>query len=125
MPETRDPADEALAHSEDENEWDDQPEQIVSRPSGTQVISARLPSALAETLLAEAARQGTRPSELVRQAVEAFLSKEEANGVADLSAYAGYLMRVVTPIGQYSTENSNLVVDVPAEPAQVVAVAKP
>ena len=48
-------AEEVLAHSEDPGEWSDEPAQIGSRPSATQVVSARLPSALAEELLALAA----------------------------------------------------------------------
>jgi len=73
MKETRNAADSVLAHSEDEGEWEDGPEQIESRPSGTQVISARLPTVLAEHLLAEASNRGIRPSELVRQAVEVYM----------------------------------------------------
>lgn len=60
MAETEHIADEVLAHSEDEDEWEDEPEQIESRPSGTQVISARLPTALAEELLAGASRRKVR-----------------------------------------------------------------
>ena len=114
------PADEVLAHSEDEDEWEEKPEQIESKPSGTQVISARLPSALAEELLAEATSRGVRPSELVRQAVEVFMRKPA--GIVDLNAYVGYRMKVQTFIAQYTTENRNLVVDVPTEPAHLVAL---
>jgi hypothetical protein len=114
-------ADEVLAHSEDEGEWEEEPEQIESRPSGTQVISARLPSALAEDLLAEAARRGARPSELVRQAVEKWLSGRAA-GVADIRAYAGQNMRMVTPSPESRTENFNLVVEVEPRPDRVEVV---
>jgi hypothetical protein len=123
MAETKRLADEALAHSEDEGEWEDEPEQIESRPSGNQVISARLPTALAEELLSEAARRGVRPSELVRQAVEAFL-RAAPGGVADISVYSVGMLRVFQPPeGQQSrTENYNLDFEVPAEPPQVIAV---
>ena len=116
-----DPADDVLTHSEDEGEWEDEPEQIESRPSGTQVVSARLPTALAEELLSKAAHMGVRPSELIRQAVEAFLHSEPRGGT-ELTVYEGNQIRVVTPRNQYRTENSNLVVEVPAEPAHVVAL---
>lgn len=67
-------ADDVLAHSEDEGEWSAEPVVIERRPSGTQVVSARLPSGLAHVLLAEAARRGLRPSEIVREAVEHYLN---------------------------------------------------
>jgi hypothetical protein len=113
-------ADEVLAHSEDEGEWEEEPEQIESRPSGTQVISARLPSVLAEDLLAQAARRGVRLSELVREAVEKWLSKPA--GVTDIRAYVGQNMRIVTPTPQSRTENFNLVVQVETHPDRVEVV---
>ncbi len=116
-----DSADDVLTHSEDEGEWEDEPEQIESRPSGTQVVSARLPTALAEELLSKAAHMEVRPSELIRQAVDAFLHGEPRRGT-ELTVYEGNQIRVVTPKNQYRTENSNLVVEVPAEPAHVVAL---
>ncbi len=118
-------ADEVLAHSEDEGEWEEEPEQIESKPSGSQVVSARLASALAEDLLAEAARRGVRPSELVREAVEKWLRARPA-GVADIRAYAGQNMRIVTPSPESRpesrTENFNLVVEVEANPSRVEVV---
>lgn len=122
MPETERPGDEVLIHSEDEGEWSDEAEPIESRPTGTQVISARLPTALAEELLAEATRRGFRPSELVRQAIEALL-RAEAAGMADISAYTGTNMRVVTPVREQRTENFNLVVQVATDPEHIEAVA--
>jgi len=113
-------ADEVLAHSTDEGEWEDEPEQIESRPSGSQVISARLPAHLANELLSEAARQGLRPSELVRIAVEALLLARPA-GVAGISAHGEGRLRVDLP-GQYETENLNPVVEIPTEPPGIVAV---
>ncbi len=99
-------ADEALAHNEDEGEWEAEPELIKSRPSGTQVISARLPAVLAEELLDDASRRGIRPSELVRQAVEAYL-RAGSPRVAGISAQSTGTLRVVTPLGNYRTENAN------------------
>ena len=114
-------ADEVLARSEDEGEWEEEPEQIESRPSGTQVISARLPSALAEELLAAAQQRRVRPSELVREAVEKWLRTRPA-GVFDIQASAGQNMRVVTPAAKSGTENFNLVVQVEANPDRVEVV---
>jgi hypothetical protein len=73
MNEAKKPADEVLAHSEEDGEWEDEAEEIETRPSGTQVISARLPGLLAEHVLSEASQRGIRPSELVRQALEAYM----------------------------------------------------
>jgi hypothetical protein len=114
-------ADEVLVHSEDEDEWEDEPEQIESRPSGTQVISARLPSALAEELLAAAAQRKVRPSDVVREAVEKWLHAMPA-AVFEIQASAGQNMRVVTPAGESKTENFNLVVQVETDPNQVEVV---
>jgi hypothetical protein len=102
-------ADEVLGHSEDEGEWEAEPELIESKPSGTQVISARLPTVLAEELLDDASRRGVRPSELVRQAVEAYL-RGRSPGAVGISAQSTGMLRVITPLGDYRTENSNLVV---------------
>ncbi len=121
MAERESRADEVLAHSEDEGEWEEEPEQIESRPSGTQVISARLPSALAEELLAAAQQRRVRPSEVVREAVEKWLHARPA-GVFDIQASAGQNMRVVTPAAENKTENFNLVVQVEADPNQVEVV---
>ena len=121
MTERKRTADEVLAVSEDEGEWEDEPEQVESRPSGTQVISARLPSALAEELLAEAQRRGSRPSEVVRAAVEMWL-RARSSGVVDIRAYAGQNMTIVTPTAASKTENFNLVVQVEASPDRVEVV---
>jgi metal-responsive CopG/Arc/MetJ family transcriptional regulator len=91
------------------------------RPSAMQAISARLPAALVEELNDEAARRGIRPSELVRQAVESLL-RGESDTTADLNASVGCQMTVMTPLGQYHTENANLVVEVYTEPNQMVAL---
>lgn len=120
--EERTAADEVLAHSEDEGEWSDEAEQIESKPTGTHVISARLPTVMAEELLAEAARRGYRPSDLVRQAVEVFM-RAETGGVRDISVYAGTNMRVITPLRERRTENFNLVVQVATDPERIEATA--
>lgn len=91
------------------------------RASAMQAVSARLPAVLVEQLNEEAANRGIRPSELIRQAVEALLRGEPEKS-ADLNASVGYQMTVVTPLNQYQTENSNLVVEVPTEPSHVVAL---
>jgi hypothetical protein len=106
-------ADELVAHSEDEDEWADEPVQIESRPSGSQVISARLPTQLAEELLAAAASRGAKPSELVREAVEAWLHNVPG-AVMDVRAFAGQNMHVFGSINQTGTQNLNQVVDVQA-----------
>jgi len=115
-------ADDVLVHSEDEGEWEEQPEQIESKPSGSQVISARLPANLTQRVLAEASRRGVRPSELVREAIEMWLHAMPG-GIAEISAYAGQNMRVISPSVQRSTENFNLVVAVQTEPEQIEIVA--
>jgi hypothetical protein len=119
MSEIERPVDDVLAHSEDEGEWEDEPTRIESRPSGSQVISARLPSDLAEGLLTAAASRGIRPSELVREAVEAWL-RPAAGSAVDIRAYAGNNMRLVMPSWpQGRTENYNLVVGVETTPERV------
>ncbi len=105
-------ADTVLAHSEDAGEWEDEPEQIESRPSGTQVISARLPTILAERLLSEASSRGIRPSEVVRQAVEAYI-RSGACRAASVSAQGTGNMSVASPLASQPTRNPNLVVSPP------------
>jgi hypothetical protein len=102
-----------LAESINEDEWEDQPERIETRPSGTQVISARLPTQVAEELLAEAVRRRIKPSELVREAVENLLHPSRAGGVT----VSAYRLRVVSHPSQYLTENPNPVVE--SEPDSV------
>lgn len=93
-------ADEVLAHSEDEGEWEDEPVAVDRRPTGSAVVSVRLPRALADLLFAEAARRGVKPSEVVRAAVERHL-----DGVAPalVNAY-GYRVTIVSPV-MYDTVN--------------------
>jgi hypothetical protein len=114
-------ADDILEHSEDDGEWEQEPEEIESRPSGSQVISARLPTALAEQVLAEAVRRGAKPSEVVREAIEIWLHAKPGS-VAEISAYAGQNMRVITPSVQGRTENFNLVVEAEANPDRIEVV---
>lgn len=91
------------------------------RYSAMQAVSARLPTALVEELADEAARRGIKLSELVRQAVETLLRKEP-DGTTNLNASVSYQVTIMTPLSQYQTENANLVVEVPTEPNQVVAL---
>ena len=67
-------ADDVLAHSNDANEWADEAVAIERRPSGTQVLSARLPEELARRVIAEAARRNLSMSQLVRDALEQYLT---------------------------------------------------
>ena len=106
---------EAMDHRQDRGDVQD------ARSSAMQAVSARLPAALVEQLIEEAARRGIKPSELIRQAVEGLL-RERPEKSADLNGSVGYQMTIVTPISQYQTENSNLVVEVPMEPSHVVAL---
>jgi hypothetical protein len=91
------------------------------RPSVMQAVSARLPAVLVEMLNKEATRRGVRPSELIRQAIEALL-RGESGSTAGLNASVGNQMTVMTPLSHYRTENANLVVEVCIEPSQVVAL---
>lgn len=130
MPEIERVANEVLEHSEDEGEWDEQPVRIETRPSGTQVVSARLPTALAEELLAEAERRGVKPSELVRDAVDRLLHEKRTTTTyttTSISASTSALLRVVTPLWPYRTENSNPIVEPEEapEPPLVVALGYP
>jgi len=96
-------ADDVLAHSEDEGEWEDGPALIESRPRGTQVISARLPVALAQQLLDEAGRRGVKPSDLVREAMEGFLSQDALpESVTGFPGHRLHFSRLSMP---YATEN--------------------
>jgi hypothetical protein len=82
-----------------------EPVPIESRPSGMQVISARLPTGLAERTLAVATAEGVRPSEVVRRALAAFLGPSQAH----VSVTASSRIRFLTPLGSVLTENPNLI----------------
>lgn len=62
-------ADDVLAHSEDEGEWDDEPVAVERRPTGSQVLSVRVPDDIAALVFAEAERRGVRLSDVVRGAL--------------------------------------------------------
>lgn len=98
----RELADEVLAHSEDVGEWEETPVEIERRPSGTQVVSARLPAELAQRVIAEAEARGTRLSEVIREAVEAHLT-----GVryGSMTGYPGRRLRLISQVSGYETEN--------------------
>lgn len=99
-------ADDVLAHSEDEGEWDDQPVAAAVRPSGNQVLSARIPVALAEQVFDEAARRGVSMSEVVRAAIEEFFTPKV---VHILTAQPGERVRIFLT---YTYDTANPVVTV-------------
>lgn len=105
-------ADDVLAHSEDEGEWEDGPAVIESRPRGTQVISARLPVALAQQLLSEAGRRGVKPSDLVREAMEEFLSPDAST--ESVTGFPGHRLHFWSLLMPYATENP-AVMDLPLD----------
>lgn len=94
-------ADDVLAHSEDDDEWDDEPVAVEVRPSGKQVLSARLPSDLADKVFDEAARRGVPVSAVVRAAVDHYFSPRLVNVV---SAQPGLRVRMFVTIA-YDTAN--------------------
>ena len=95
--------------------------QSSGKPPVMQAVSARLPASLVQELAEAAAQRGLRPSELIREAVEALLHRKPAV-IADLDASAGVQMSVVTPMNPPRKENANLFVEIPTEPSHVVAV---
>lgn len=66
-------ADDVLAHSTDDGEWDEAPTSLEARPTGSQVLTVSLSDELAERLFAETARTGRTLSEVVAVAVEAYV----------------------------------------------------
>jgi hypothetical protein len=99
-------ADDVLAHSEDEGEWDDQPVAAAVRPSGSQVLSARIPAALADQVFEEAARRGVSMSEVVRAAIEDYFTPRL---VHVLTAQPGERVRIFIA---YTYDTANPVVTV-------------
>jgi hypothetical protein len=114
------PARDVLSSGEGEDQGVSQAAQNETRSSGMQVLSTRVPAALAQELQVEAARQGVRPSELLRRAVEGLLS--HGSVATELNPTTGNQMRVTTDLPKYTTENANLVVEIPTEPAYLVAL---
>ncbi len=112
-------ADDVLAHSEDEGEWEDGPAVIEGRPRGTQVISARLPVALAQQLLNEAGRRGVKPSDLVREAMEQFLSQDALP--ESVTGFPGRRLHFSSLSMPYTTENP-AVMDLPLNFGHFVAL---
>lgn len=101
---TKHVADEVLAHSEDADEWEETAEPIEVRPSGSQVISARLPDDVAQRFLEEAARRGLKPSQLARAAIEMLLDVEPR--VEAIKYYYGAKARLWgTGVASYETES--------------------
>lgn len=107
-------AQDVLDHSENADEWSDESVRIDSRPSGSQVVSVRLHTELAQRLFEEAALLEVRPSELVRVAVERLLSSRGPVAALRVAGGAkGWPVRILTPTSEYRTENANLVVEEP------------
>lgn len=100
-------ADDVLAHSEDEGEWDDEPVDIEVRPSGNQVLSARIPTALAEMVFDEAAHRNVTMSEVVRAAIESYF---QPRVVAVVKVFPSDRIRLHA---QRADETVNPVVSVP------------
>lgn len=96
-------ADEVLAHREDPDEWDDEPVQIEVRPSGKQVLSARLPTPLADLVFDEAERLNTTLSEVVRAALEQYFSPLVHE--PQVNVYLGWRIRVFRVDPAYDTAN--------------------
>lgn len=94
-------ADDVLAHSADGDEWEDEPVAVDVRPTGKQVLSARLPVELADKVFEEAARRGVPVSEVVRAAVDNYFSPRLVNVV---SVQPGLRVRMFVTIA-YDTAN--------------------
>jgi metal-responsive CopG/Arc/MetJ family transcriptional regulator len=105
----------------DEEEWDDTSVTIERRPTGNQVVSARLPTALVLELGRVADHLDMKLSELVRAAVEQYL--RSSSTPVTVSAWPGGQLRVITPVFSVKTESANLVVPEPHEPVSNVHVA--
>jgi hypothetical protein len=94
--------DDVLAHSEDEDEWEDEPVEIERRPSGNQVLSARIPTALANRVFDEAARRGVTMSEVVRTAIEEYFDRPQQRL---LNIFPGLRVSVYRVEPAYATTN--------------------
>jgi hypothetical protein len=70
-----DPVDDLYQHRHDPDEWSQEPVEIMRRPSGSDVISVRLPTAEADALFGDMRQRGERLSEYVRAAVRARLAR--------------------------------------------------
>lgn len=101
-------ADDVLAHSEDEDEWDDEPVAIEVRPSGNQVLSARIPAALANRVFFEAERRQLKVSEVVRAAIEQYFTPTVFNVI---KVQTGERVRMFLTTVAYDTENPVVTTD--------------
>jgi hypothetical protein len=101
-------ADDVLAHSEDPDEWEDEPVAIERRPSGTQVVSARLPRGIADAVFAVAAQRGVSPSELVRSAIESFLNPPVFRVI---TVHPSDRVRIFRAVAAYETANPTVTTD--------------
>ena len=72
----------------------------------SQVVSARIPAALARQLLAYAEEHGLRPSDVVREALDAYLGTgPRVRGYDVVVVQAGFRVRVLRDEPGYETEN--------------------
>lgn len=102
----RDVADDVLAHSEDEGEWENEPVVLERRSTGTQVLSARLPRELAHRVFAAAEERRTRPSDVLREALESYFAKDHHVLEASATAQPGPRVRLFgPPLRGYETQN--------------------
>ena len=97
--------DDVLAHSEDADEWDDKAVAIERRPSGTQVVSVRLPDELARALFRLAKARGVRPSQLLREAAEHILTGEMLEATANVQSGRQVQMAAAIGAGTWATSN--------------------
>jgi hypothetical protein len=69
MNKEKDPADELYEHRNDPDEWSEEAEEIETRPSGSAVVSFRIPWEELEELDDAATERGESLSEFIRKAV--------------------------------------------------------
>jgi hypothetical protein len=62
-------AEDAFAHRHDPGEWAEEPADITVKPSGSEVVSVRVPSALFDHLEQAASEAGQTISQFVRDAI--------------------------------------------------------
>lgn len=118
MAESKEEIEAMLAHSGDEDEWDDAPETIERRPSGMRVVSARLPIDLADRLVERAKAMNVRPSDVIRDALERSFRQTAFDPV--LNTGNGLNLRVMGIQEAYGTENP--LVSVVDEPLELVSL---
>ncbi|MBA2609125.1 MAG: ribbon-helix-helix protein, CopG family, partial [Actinobacteria bacterium] len=81
-------ADEVFAHRHEAGEWAEEPDPIAVRPSGSEVVSVRLPVELVDRLETAASAQGETVSQFVRAAIQARLDGVQVAAVDRLASNA-------------------------------------